>query len=48
MFTLEFTSAQLIILDAALQNMPYGQVAALIADINRQIADKHALNDDQK
>lgn len=37
--TLNLTPEQLAIIDRALSAMPYGQVAALIADINRQLAE---------
>ena len=38
MITLQFTEQQLLIIDKALQQMPYGMVAALIAEINKQIS----------
>lgn len=37
MTTLTFTAEQLTIIDQALQQMPYGVVAPLIANINAQI-----------
>lgn len=37
MHTLTLTDAQLAIIDRALAQMPYGMVAPLVADINRQI-----------
>lgn len=40
--TLTFTNEQLAIIDRALGQMPYAQVAPLIADINRQITDAQA------
>lgn len=39
MIPLTFTPEQLAILDRALQMRPYGEVAALIAEINRQLAE---------
>jgi len=39
--TLEFSAEQLQTLNAALMLLPYGQVAPLIADINKQIQDWH-------
>lgn len=38
--TLTFTNEQLAIIDRALGQMPYAQVAPLIADINRQIEEQ--------
>lgn len=37
--TLTFTPEQLAVIDRALQAMPYHMVAALIADINCQLAE---------
>lgn len=42
MIVLTFTPDQLAVIDRALAQMPYGQVAPLIADINRQITDAQA------
>ena len=41
---LEFTVEQIQILDKALQQMPYGMVAQLIHDINRQLAEQNKPN----
>ena len=38
--TLNLTPDQLAILDRALGQMPYAQVAALIAEINRQLTEQ--------
>ena len=40
-----FTPEQLQIIDAALVRMPYGQVAALIAEINKQLAEQQKPKD---
>lgn len=37
MITLNFTEQQLSVIDRALAQMPYGQVAPIIADINKQL-----------
>lgn len=37
-FALSFTQEQLAIIDRALSSRPYGEVAALINEINQQIA----------
>lgn len=39
MIVLSFTPEQLAIIDQALSHRPYGEVAALVNDINRQIAE---------
>ena len=41
-YILKFTNHELLILDAALKQMPYGQVAKLIENINEQISMKIA------
>lgn len=38
MHTLSLTDEQLAIIDRALSQMPYGMVAPLVVEINRQIA----------
>lgn len=46
---LEFTEQDLVILDKALQQMPYGVVASLINKINSQIVEqKEPLQDEEK
>ena len=40
MITLSFTPEQLAVIDRALQAQPYAIAAPLIAEINRQIAEK--------
>ena len=42
---LEFTLEQLSILDQALQQLPYGVVAPLIASINNQLAEQKRIMD---
>ena len=39
MHTITITEEQLAIIDRALAQMPYGMVAALIGEINRQLAE---------
>ena len=39
MHTLTLTHEQLVIIDKALSQMPYGMVAPLVAEINRQLAE---------
>lgn len=38
MHTLSLTDEQLAVIDKALSQMPYGMVAPLVAEINRQLA----------
>ena len=42
---IEFTMEQISILDRALQQMPYGMVAPMIASINKQLADQQKVMD---
>ena len=39
MHTITITEEQLAIIDRALAQMPYGMVAHLVAEINRQLAE---------
>lgn len=39
MHTITITEEQLAIIDRALAQMPYGMVAPLVAEINRQLAE---------
>lgn len=41
-YKLVFTSAQITILDRALQALPYGQVVELYQSIKNQIEEQHA------
>ena len=39
MYTIKINEEQLSIIDKALSQMPYGMVAPLVAEINRQLAE---------